>query len=95
MRRVGATLLACWLALAANLASAEPAATEAPPCLVEVSTSPKRPWTGQQVLYRVRVLRRWNVRWVKFLEPIAFADVRSEWLPGRAEDTKIKYAGES
>lgn len=95
MRRVGGAMLACWLALAANLASAAPDAGEAPPCLVEVSTSPERPWTGQQVLYRVRVLRRWNVRWVKFLEPIAFADVRSEWLPGRAEDTKIKYAGES
>jgi len=84
------------LALLAALAALAPTfATAGEPCIVEVSVDPVRPVSGEQVLYRARVLRRRDVAAVRWAEPIAFPDVRTAWLPGRAEDTRVERRGET
>jgi hypothetical protein len=40
-------------------------------------------------------VRREDVDRVEWVQPLVFSDFRSEWLPGRAEDTKISIEGAS
>ncbi len=84
-----------WLAIAALgvAAATSDAGGQAPACVVEVDAVPSRPVVGQQVLYRVRILRREDVSRVQWVHPPAFPNLRAEWLPGRAEDTQASRQG--
>jgi hypothetical protein len=81
-------LLAAAFALAAADASALP-----PPCAAEVGVEPEAALVGQQILYRVRILRREDVDRVDWVQPPVFPNLRAEWLPGRAEDTRATRDG--
>ncbi len=85
------------VALALGLASAPAGLAEdrGPACRVEVSTWPSEVVTGEQVLYRARILRRADVKSIEWNRPLAFPNVRAEWLPGRVEDTRIQRDGAS
>lgn len=63
------------LALAGAVHAAEPG------CRAEARVEPAQAVAGQQVLYRVRVLRRDDVARVEWAEPPAFAHARAEVLP--------------
>ena len=84
-------LSAAVLASVATLAS--PARSEPPPCFAEAGVEPARPWVGQQILYRVRISRREDVERVEWVQAPAFPNLRAEWLPGRAEDTRAQREG--
>ena len=88
--------VACaWLAasLLGSPILALPSSAEPAPCAAEVSLAPESAIVGQQVLYRVRILRRADVTRVRWVRPPAFPNVRAEWLPGRAEDMKTTRDG--
>ena len=57
-------------------------AAVSPPCLVHAEFIPERAFVGQQILYRVQILRRPEVRLVEWLEPPTFRGLRAEALPG-------------
>lgn len=84
-----------WTAIAAigPWAPAAVAGAQGPACFAEVETVPANPVVGQQVLYRVRMFRREDVSRVRWVHPPAFASLRAEWLPGRAEDTRRSRHG--
>jgi Ca-activated chloride channel homolog len=65
------------------------------PCRVEVSVEPARAFVGEQVVYRARVLRREEVREVRWLRAPSFPSLRSEWLPGRTTDPRIAGIGDA
>jgi hypothetical protein len=87
---VRARLLAAALALAAADARALP-----PPCAAEAKLEPEDAWVGQQILYRVRILRREDVDRADWVQAPTFPGLRAEWLPGRAEDTRATRDGAS
>lgn len=83
-----------WIAMATlGLAALATNARAGPACIVEVETEPSNPVVGQQVLYRVRIFRRADVSRVHWVHPPAFPNLRAEWLPGRAEDTRASRHG--
>lgn len=92
-RALRALLAAC--AICSGQTAGVPAAAALPgaPCVVEISTDPSRAVAGQQVLYRARILRRLDVTAIRFVEPIAFPNIRTAWLPGRAEEAKVERNG--
>lgn len=75
---------ACALVLAALSAPAGPAGGEVPPCRVEVAIDPPRAFVGEQVVWRLRVLRRADVDAMHWGRPPTFPAFRAEWLPGLA-----------
>ena len=68
------------LALFGALALAGAAHAAEPGCRAEARVEPAQAVAGQQVLYRVRVLRRDDVARVEWAEPPAFAHARAEVL---------------
>ena len=84
-----------WVAIAALAVAAatSDAQSQAPACVVEVDAVPSHPVVGQQVLYRVRIFRREDISRVQWVHPPAFPNLRAEWLPGRAEDTRASRHG--
>ena len=78
--------------LALALVAATASAAE-PPCLVSVSVEPERSFVGQQVLYRLQILRRADVSSVAWVEPLSFPSLRAEWLPGSSPDPAIQNVG--
>jgi len=82
-------------ALACVLAAPPAAAQEQAPCRAEVSLEPAQAFVGQQVVYRVRMLRRESVREVRWLRALSFPSLRAEWLPGRASDPRITGVGDA
>jgi hypothetical protein len=82
------------LAWLAALALAGGARAEGLPCLASVSLEPERAVVGQQVLYRLQILRRAGVSSVRWVEPLSFPSFRAEWLPGRSPDPAISGIGE-
>jgi hypothetical protein len=58
-----------------------------------VETQPSSAVVGQQLLYRVRIVRREDVEEVEWARQPSFPGFRVEWLPGRAEDTEMHYRG--
>src|SRR5690606_34213688 len=70
-------------------------AADAAPCRVEVRVEPATAYVGQQVLYRARVLRRENVREVRWLRALSFPSLRAEWLPGRYADPLLADVGDA
>jgi hypothetical protein len=85
------------LVLACGWAGAAPAGrAQAPaPCSAEVSVEPSRAYVGQQVVYRVRMLRHESVREVRWLRALSFPSLRAEWLPGRMPDPRITGIGDA
>lgn len=81
--------------LALLLLSAAPAvrAGEPPVCRVSVSLEPELAWVDQQVLYRLRVESRADVRDVEWLVPPAFPGLRWERLPGRPDAAGLNRDG--
>ena len=75
------------------LALAGAARAEPLPCLASVSLEPERAVVGQQVLYRLQILRRASVSSVRWAEPLSFPSFRAEWLPGRSPDPAISGIG--
>jgi hypothetical protein len=84
--------LAC--AIAACLAAA-PAAAAPPRCRVAVDLSPARAYVGEQVHYRIRILRRRDVSALEWHTALSFPTFRAEWLPGVASDSPLAQEGES
>ncbi len=56
---------------------------DAPACLASLALRPETVVTGQQVLYRLRILSRDDVTSVEWVEPPSFPGFRAERLPGR------------
>jgi hypothetical protein len=70
------------------------AASSVPPCRVEARAEPTAAYLGQQVVYRLTILRRGDVAAVRWIEPLSFPSFRVEWLPGRAPDPAISGIGD-
>jgi hypothetical protein len=83
--RDGSRRLAAATLLALGAAWAAPALANAPACLTSLELEPTSAFVDQQVLYRLRILSREDVRAVDWLEPPAFPGLRAEHLPGRPE----------
>ena len=88
--RSGERRLRRWLAARAGLAArrvAAAAGAAAPPrCEVEAELVPARAFVGQQVHYRLRILRRRDVDTLEWETPLSFPTFRAEWLPGSSGD---------
>ncbi len=50
---------------------------------------------GQQVHYRLRILRRRDVVSLEWETPLSFPTFRAEWLPGIAADDRVEREGET
>jgi len=72
---------------------AAPAFASAPACLASLELEPSTAFVDQQVLYRLRILSREDVRAVEWLEPPAFPGLRAERLPGRPEAGQLTRNG--
>jgi hypothetical protein len=85
------------LAGALGAAVAVPVAAEgAPPrCKVTVDLAPERAYVGQQVHYRIRILRRRDVHALEWHTALSFPTFRAEWLPGVASDAPLAAESES
>jgi hypothetical protein len=59
-----------------------------------VSLAPERAVVGQQVIYRLRILRREDVSGTRWVEGLSFPSLRAEWLPGRTPDPAVTGVGE-
>jgi hypothetical protein len=81
--RVVAPLLA-----AVSLLCADPGAAAedaAPACLAHAQVVPPEGFPGQQLVWRLEILRRRDTTGVEWAEPPAFPGFRAEWLPGQPE----------
>jgi hypothetical protein len=72
---------------------AAPAFANAPACLTALELEPSSAFVDQQVLYRLRILSREDVRAVEWLEQPAFPGFRAERLPGRPELDRLTRHG--
>lgn len=81
------------LAAALLLALAPAAARAATPCEAQVSVEPARAYVGQQLVYRLRILRAAEVASVRFADDLTFPSFRVEWLPGQTLDPAIRGLG--
>jgi hypothetical protein len=81
------------LALAGLLLSE--AGAEVPLCRTSVEVEPDRGVVGQQILYRLRILRRRDVKEIDWEQNLGFPGFRAEWLPGILRDESVDRAGES
>lgn len=78
--------------LALGLAGAAGAA-QPPPCRVSVSIEPELAWVDQQVLYRLRVESRDDLRDVEWLVPPTLPGLRWERLPGLPDAGRVTRDG--
>jgi hypothetical protein len=77
-------VLGAVLALAAPAASRDPAAGNAA-CLARAHVVPAEGFPGQQLVWRLEILRRPSTSGVEWLEQPSFPGFRAEWLPGQPE----------
>jgi hypothetical protein len=82
---------ACAAALACAVAGAAAAAPL--PCETRVEVEPRVAWVGEQVVYRVTILRQQEVSSIRFAEELSFPSFRVEWLPGQTLDPAIGDVG--
>jgi hypothetical protein len=75
-------------------ALAAPRAFAAAPCEVRVSVEPANAWVGEQIAYRLQILRDASVQKVRFADDLSFPSFRSEWLPGQTLDPALRAAGD-
>ncbi len=85
LSRVGC--LAAVLALLASGARGEPA-----PCLVS-ATLPERAFVGEQIVLRLRILRRPDVSAATWVDGPALPGFRSDALPGSSGETRVQEQG--
>ncbi len=78
---------------AAAVAPSGRAETDRAACRAHGEVRPSRAVPGQQVVYVARIVRREDVQKVEWERPLSFPGFRAEWLPGRAEDTRMQYRG--
>jgi len=82
------------LPLAGPGASGEPAAEgAAPACLARAQVVPPEGFPGQQLVWRLEILRRPHTTGVDWLEPPSFPGFRAEWLPGQPELGGVTLGG--
>ena len=82
------------LALAESGASGEPAAEgAAPACLARAQVVPPEGFPGQQLVWRLEILRRPHTTGVDWLEPPSFPGFRVEWLPGQPDLGGVTLGG--
>ena len=67
----------------------------APLCQATVEVEPDRAVVGQQILYRLRILRRRDVIEVDWERNPSFPGFRAEWLPGILREESVGPQGES
>lgn len=86
-----------FLALASLLAGMLPAGPSLglPLCQATVEVEPDRAVVGQQILYRLRILRRRDVIEVDWERNPSFPGFRAEWLPGVLREESADPKGES
>jgi len=80
------------LALAATntgLAATVPASV----CRANARSLPAEAYPGQQIVWRLEILRRADVTNLEWLEPPAFPGFRVEWLPGQPERDAVTQDG--
>ncbi len=98
-RRTCAALVGGLTALFVAAADADPTGSgevpsaAASPCHSVVLIEPPTAVVGEQVRYRIRILRRPDVVAVRWLRAPTFPSLRSEWLPGRTPDPRIAGVG--
>jgi hypothetical protein len=80
------------LLLAAPTASGEPGEA-APACFARAQVVPAQGFPGQQLVWRLEILRREDTTQVEWLEPPTFPGFRAEWLPGQPELGGVRLAG--
>jgi hypothetical protein len=80
--RFAALLTALLLVASGAIAASEDAA---PPCLARAQVVPPEGFPGQQLVWRLEILRRPFTAGVEWLEPPSFPGFRAEWLPGQPE----------
>jgi hypothetical protein len=81
-----AALVMVALPLAAPAASDDPSAGDAAPaCLARAQVVPPGGFPGQQLVWRLEILRRPFTTGVEWLEQPSFPGFRAEWLPGQPE----------
>ena len=80
-------------AIAAALLLA-PAAHARELCRTRVIVEPESAWVGQQIAYRLQILRHLDVASVRFARDLAFPSFRAEWLPGQSPDPAIADVGD-
>ena len=85
--------LAPWLSIVTSLGWAELSRAEPSACRATAEVRPSAAVVGQQLLYRVRIVRRQDVEKVDWVRGLSFPGFRVEWLPGHAEDTQMQYRG--
>jgi hypothetical protein len=77
-------------ALLASLACSVANASEPAPCTATAGFDVEHAIVGQQVGYRVRIVRRDDVSSIDWVEPPTFPGFRAEWLPDIAEPADPK-----
>ena len=65
-----------------------------PLCDTRVRVEPENAFVGQQVVYRLQILRHTDVRSVRFARDLSFPSFRAEWLPGQTPDPAIAEIGD-
>jgi hypothetical protein len=63
-------------------------------CRTRVIVEPESAWVGQQIAYRLQILRHVDVSSVRFARDLAFPSFRAEWLPGQSPDPAIADVGD-
>jgi len=82
------------LPLAGSGASVDPAAGDAAPaCLARAQVVPPEGFPGQQLVWRLEILRRPDTTGVDWLEPPSFPGFRAEWLPGQPDLGGVRLDG--
>jgi len=81
------TLVAVSLLLGAS-SGAEPL------CRTRVLLEPDSAVVGQQIVYRLQILRELEVESVRFTRDLGFPSFRTEWLPGQSPDPAIADVGD-
>jgi hypothetical protein len=77
------------------LSGAAPVLAAPPRCEVTSEIEPARGFVGQQLHYRLRILRRRDVGSLEWATPLSFPTFRSEWLPGVTGDARVEREGET
>jgi len=82
------------LLLASPGARGDPAEGDsAPACLARAQVVPPEGFPGQQLVWRLEILRRPYVTGVEWLEPPGFPGFRAEWLPGQPDLGGVRLEG--
>jgi hypothetical protein len=71
----------------------EASGAPSPACLARAQVVPPEGFPGQQLIWRLEILRRPDTTSVDWVEPPSFPGFRVEWLPGQPELGGVKLEG--